>query len=364
MKTIPKVLITSVGSGVGYGVLDSFRKVRRPYQIIGANALTVAAGNFRCDTVYLLPGAHQPEGYRKSLLEILDKEHPQLVIPGHDMELPLLAEWREGIEQNFGTKILVSSPHVIRICNDKYESALFFGDPFVATANTPDQIGELVASRGFPLVVKPRKGYASQGVRVVFSQAELDATLSHSKTALIVQDFLPPAGWNKPKQNLAPDDIYDGSRLRQEQEYSVQVLMGRTGRVLGLFSSRNTLWHGIPFTVETYRDPILESAVLKMAQQLAQIGLVGPCNFQARKTPAGEFRFFEVNARFTGITPVRADMAFNECDASYRHFVEGENTLPLACPEGLWSQRYVTHDIFSTGDISVMKGAGRWPAST
>jgi len=364
MSTHPTVLITSVGSGVGYGVLYSLRQAKRPYRIIGANAVAVAAGNFRCDTVYHLPSAHQAEKYRAGLLAILGKERPHLLIPGHDMELPLLAAWREDIERDIGTQVLVSSPQVIQVCNDKYESARFFGERFVTTAITPEQICRLVADCGFPLMVKPRQGYASRGVQVVFNMAELDAALNRSNEALIVQEFLPPTGWNKAKQDLTRQDIYDDSRLRQEEEYSVQVLVGRTGQVLGLFSSRNSLWHGVPFTVETYRDPILEREVLAMTQQLTQIGLIGPCNFQARKTAAGEYRFFEVNARFTGITPVRADMSFNECDASYRHFVEADDSLPLACTEGFWAQRYITHDVFTRADIATLEGTGQWPAST
>ncbi len=364
MHILPEVLITSVGSGVGYGVLYSLRRADRPYRILGASAMAVAAGNFRCDAVYHLPGADRPEQYLEGLLAILDREHPHLVMPGHDMELPLLAARRDEIERGTGTKVLVSAPEVIRVCNDKYESARFFGDRFAATALAPEQIRQLVADCGFPLVVKPRYGYASRGVQVVFDVAELNAALRSGKDTLVVQEFLPPAGLSKPRQELTRMDVYEDRRLLQEEEYSVQVLVGRSGQVLGLFSSRNSLWHGIPFTIETYRDPSLEVQVIEMTQRLADMGLMGPCNFQARKTATGGYRFFEVNARFTGITPVRADMRFNECDACYRHFVEADDHLNLACPEGLWAQRYIAHDVFTREDVAALVGTGRWPAST
>jgi carbamoyl-phosphate synthase large subunit len=359
----PNILITSVGSGVGYGVLYSLRRADRPYRVIGGNSEPIAAGNFRCDVLYLMPPADKLGQYRQRLEEILARERPAMVIPGHDMELALLAEWRSDLEQEYGTCILTSTAETVRISNDKLECAHFFGNRFAATAADAGAIRTLIRERGFPLVVKPRQGFASRGVSVVFDANELAATMKSASEEMIVQEYLFPDVWPRGSSELLRETVYAGNRLRQEEEYSAQVVVGKSGQILGAFYSRNVLWHGVPFTVETVHDPDLEAAVTVMTGQLTKVGLRGPCNFQARRTAPGEYRFFEVNTRFTGITPVRADMHFNECDAVCRHFLNAEAAPPLACPAGVLAQRYISHDVFSVEAVDELRGSGRWHAS-
>ncbi len=360
MSLAPSVLVTSVGSGVGYGVLHAFRRAARRYRVIGANCEAVAAGNFRCDRLHLMPPTSDADAYLEALDRVLARERPELLVPGHDSELPLLAGHRHALEQRHGCRVVVASSEVIRVSNDKLESARFFGECFAATvaADDADGIERLIAERGFPLLVKPRFGYASRGVRLAFDRAGLEAALTAATGPAIVQEYLAPAGM------ATRAGAMDGDRLRQDNEYSAQVVVGSAGRPLGLFLSRNTLWHGLPFTVETLRQPALESVVLAMTARLAGLGLIGPCNFQARETRDGGYAFFEINARFTGITPVRADMDFNECDAVHRHFVDGEPAPPLRCEPGRWARRYLSHDLFDARDLAILEQTGTWPAST
>ncbi len=180
MSLAPSVLVTSVGSGVGYGVLHAFRRAARRYRVIGANCEAVAAGNFRCDRLHLMPPTSDADAYLEALDRVLARERPELLVPGHDSELPLLAGHRHALEQRHGCRVVVASSEVIRVSNDKLESARFFGECFAATvaADDADGIERLIAGRGFPLLVKPRFGYASRGVRLAFDRAGLEAALT------------------------------------------------------------------------------------------------------------------------------------------------------------------------------------------
>jgi hypothetical protein len=52
---VAKVLITSVGSGVGYGILRALQMHSASITIIGVNSVPFSAGVFQCDKTYLVP---------------------------------------------------------------------------------------------------------------------------------------------------------------------------------------------------------------------------------------------------------------------------------------------------------------------
>jgi carbamoyl-phosphate synthase large subunit len=62
-----------------------------------------------------------------------------------------------------------------------------------------------------------------------------------------------------------------------------------------------------------------EAAVAEIAGAL---GVDGPCNFQFRER-AGRPVVFEINARFSGTTPIRALFGFNEVEAVIEHALTG-----------------------------------------
>jgi len=120
--------------------------------------------------------------------------------------------------------------------------------------------------------------------------------------------------------------------LRQVNEVSLQYYIDRNGRVAdGTFGSVNKLKHGVPVEVDPIFDARIEGDGRRFAQALADAGLRGPINLQGRDTPDG-LVFFEANARFTGITMVRAEMGYREVDAAIRDLVLGQDEAAVeAC---------------------------------
>ena len=81
--------------------------------------------------------------------------------------------------------------------------------------------------------------------------------------------------------------------------------------------------------VEDY--PTVTNAVQRMAVALNSFG---PANFQLRLTVKGP-TVFEINARFSGTTPLRVALGFNEVEATLRRVVLGETIEPLTYRKGV-----------------------------
>jgi hypothetical protein len=97
-------------------------------------------------------------------------------------------------------------------------------------------------------------------------------------------------------------------------------------------TTRNTLEAGVPILVETV-DPLDVAVSLNRAStSLAALGAVGVWNLQGRRTPDGGFRFFELNARPTGITGLRAHLGFNELDLLFDAFILGRRSATMPAP--------------------------------
>ena len=318
------IAICSIGSGVGQSVVDSLRLSGLELRLFGYGNNPLAYGNADCDQHRVLPGVYDPD-YLAQLLAACQRDGIELLIPGLDDELLLLAQAQAQFEA-IGVRLPLCSRSVIQLCRDKQamsERLNAFGGHFVrgytpAQARALAQQGQLA----FPLIAKPRDGFASRGIRPVPSPAELDGL----DERMMLQELAPPAGGTLAAKGFWR--LLEQGRLLQNAELSAQLLFDAEGRELGRFLSHNNLREGVPVEIIPLDLPALWQAVDEFLPELSTMGLRGPLNLQGRWTDQG-VKFFEMNARFTGITGLRAMMGFNEVAA----LVAAE--LGLAQPEGL-----------------------------
>jgi len=96
--------------------------------------------------------------------------------------------------------------------------------------------------------------------------------------------------------------------------------------------------------VDTY--PELNHQVHRLAEAL---GAYGPANFQFRVDRSGSAKVFEINARFSGTTPLRMRAGFNEVEMVIRRIVRGE---PISQPEvsPMTIVRYLTETVIPRGE--------------
>lgn len=304
-----KVFVTGAGALLGQGIIKSLERAETRYEVVAADPNPLSPGLFWADRGYIVPFASDPM-FLARIEEILLSEKPDIVLVGTDVELPVFAEHRSRLEQEFGTKILVSSARVVRIADDKYETFRFLEEaglkpPRSALPEEKESLEALIQNVGFPLIVKPRVGARSAGVSLVRDYDALSAAIA-GREGLVVQEL---AG--------AESEEYTSSALVFDGSPHASIVMRRDLR------DGNT--HRA--YVEAY--PRLNAFVRKAATALQPFG---PVNFQFRTDRAGTPRIFEINARFSGATPLRALAGFNEVDLCIRHLVLGE---PVAQPDGI-----------------------------
>lgn len=295
------ILVTGAGALLGQGIIRSLRRSSKATRIIAVDPSQQSAGLYWADEAFLVPLARDPR-YLDRLREIIALTRPQAIFVGTDVELELLAENRAGIEADFDTHVLVSSPHVVRTADDKYATAKFFhqhgfAHPASALPEAGDEVDALVAQVGYPLIVKPRRGARSVGVVKVANWDELRLATA-GRRDLVVQECVGTS----------------------HDEYTASVLVFE-GRPLASIVMRRDLRDGNTYRAFTESFPELNAATRAWGAALRPHG---PANFQFRIDSDGRPKVFEINARFSGTTPLRQLVGFDEVEMCLRYLLHGE----------------------------------------
>ncbi|MCH7889032.1 MAG: hypothetical protein IIA00_07115, partial [Proteobacteria bacterium] len=182
---------------------------------------------------------------------------------------------------------------------------------------------------------------------------------------MVVQEYLAPTSWHKARAEITPDDVERDGMLRQDEELSAEVLLGRDGEAIEVMVMRTSLVHGVSMNVEVLDEPALEAAARECAELLGRHGLIGPCEITGRLLADGDWRIFEANGRFTGTCSTRAKFGFNEVEAAWRHFIEGEESPDcLTFDKDQVACRYLAETVVRKGDLERLRQRGKWRASS
>jgi len=168
------VLFTCIGRRVS--LLNSFRKAARQLKIdlslLGTDATELSSALQLCDKRFLVkPIAYS--GYIGQLLKIVKTNRVQLLVPTVDLDLKLLAKNKSKFTA-LGCCVLVSTPQVVDICQDKRKTYRFlrksgFDTPVTMSIRTALSKKKL----NWPCFLKPWDGYASRGNAVANNRKEL-----------------------------------------------------------------------------------------------------------------------------------------------------------------------------------------------
>lgn len=299
-----KVLVTSAGALLGQGIIRSLQHSTIPgLQIVACDPDPRSPGLYWGTQSRLLPYSKDPYFIDK-FADLLNEEKPDAVCVGTDPELSLLSVRQQELERDYKTKIIVSSPEVVRIADDKYLTYQFMRDSGFAPPDSRllGQEQELVSLYGFPLVVKPRIGARSVGFHLVKNQDELNQALATVPNA-VIQECIG-----------TKDDEYTAGSLYFDGECKATIIM------------RRELRDGNTFKAYVDKYPELNKQVRNMCNALKPFG---PANFQFRVVD-GVAKVFEINSRFSGTTPLRMHAGFNELDMVLKYLFLGE---PIVQPD-------------------------------
>ncbi len=260
--------------------MEAFRKAIASLglkgKLIAADLSAASPACHVADAAEIVPRAGCIE-YIPGLLDIVKKYNISLVLPMTDLDIRSLARQRAKFDA-VGCSVMIGSEESIKLCRDKAAFQDVLSSAGLATIRTMT-LEDFRADQFYPCFVKPLRGSASVGTGVINNDKELKAHVATFGELLVVQEYVPG------------------------QEFTVDVFRGRDGTVhcivprLRMVVRSGEVEKGI-----TIRDKRVMEDSAKLAGLLGDLWGVFCC--QCKIETGGRPRFFEVNPRFGGGSPL------------------------------------------------------------
>jgi carbamoyl-phosphate synthase large subunit len=185
-----KILVTACGCPGASTLLRMLRNNgERDVTLVGVDMDPKAVGRFIADTFYVVPPAAAEDTYVSRMLDIVEKEQPDVLFPESSFEVPVLAKHRAALEA-LGTKVVVSSPESIALANNKFEmyetlrQATDLPLPAYRWPKSLDEFVEAAHELGYPdeaVCFKPHVAKGSRGFRIMDASVSLRDLLMNYK---------------------------------------------------------------------------------------------------------------------------------------------------------------------------------------
>lgn len=318
---------------VGQNILDALADHRDRLRIIGVNSEAEAGGNFRCDRAYLAPPAAQATAYKDALAKVIHDESVDLVFPGRDADLVVLAQLRSE-RSDWAGRLLVGSLAAAQVLDDKvasFEFAQRKGLPFAPTVSTDARdarkaAAQMVEQFGFPLIAKPRHGNGSRGVFVLTHMNHLEHALQQPGIAL--QPMLDaPSGLEHDPNHGIP--LFWG--VPETRLCIVQGMINQHGVAgPGFGAMAHMVWGRVERMVPC-TDPDLLQVAARFMAEMAQLGWRGSLNLELKRDPRYGLQAIEMNGRCGGATSTRRLLGFDEVALTINQWL-GDAIIPLDGP--------------------------------
>jgi carbamoyl-phosphate synthase large subunit len=312
-----KILITSAGSGVAQNVMETLQNRRENLYIVGLDADTMTPV-YNCDKVYLTPYTELPPSeYYDFFRKIIIEESPDLVIPGRDVDVIILGQLQKEFPERAHT-FIAGPPELSQLMEDKWLSYCFARENSLPFADSieyqlkdhAEKVEKFIETHGFPLIVKPKKGFASKGVSLVLNAEQLNLK---NAGEMIIQEYLGDG------DKLY--EFYDRINRKglplfyslEEVKYSLQCFIDQDGTVKGRFITAHRMVNGVSAGVTRVKDPKLSAILDQYCDVFSKKGWFGPLNIQVQQSHKNnEFKAYELNARYTGATGARYLLGYDE----------------------------------------------------
>ncbi|OBJ50241.1 ATP-grasp domain-containing protein [Mycobacterium sp. 1423905.2] len=324
------ILVTGVGGGVGQSVLKAL--AHTSYGVVATDSEALAAGLHAAPKAYLGRYASD-DRFIDRLVEICLVEECGLIFVGHDVELLPLSESIAKFEAH-GVVPVISSPRIIRLCDDKLETSAFLRSLGLPTPETQRLCDVERFER--PVVLKPQRGGArSRSTYVAKSEKEFDVF----------------------RQLVDPDNCIVQEYIEGDEYTCGSVTLD--GTCHGVIVMRRILRDGDTYKAFVERNSDLEESVRRIVEALKPFGA---CNIQLR-VKDGQAYVFEINARCSGTTAARALAGFNEPKMIADYILSGR-TPTFSVNEvtvlRYWQELVVPNtDVRQLGETGYLRGHGK-----
>jgi carbamoyl-phosphate synthase large subunit len=286
--------ITGTGSLIGQAIIKCIKLsvLKSQINLIGFDYIPGSVGAYWCETNYLLPDIFKKdikeEIWLSSLIEKVKLHKLNVLFIGIDFELPVFAKHRDYIEKETNCHVIVSNEKVIEIADDKYLTASFLKENNLYYPKSYTLLN-YNSQLSFPMIIKPRIGFRSVGFNLIKTQEEFDRIMPTIKEP-VIQECI---------GNI-------------EDEYTCGILF-LDNELKGSIALRRTLKEGNTSTAMYHKDTpqIIYDYLKDVSYKLRPYGVL---NFQLRLDNEGLPKIFEINARHSGTTYMRALFGYNEIE--------------------------------------------------
>jgi len=302
-----RVAVSGVGGGVGQSILKGLTLTTLPVSVHPIDIQPLSAGLFRASGGTVLPAPEKP-GALEKWASWLKEQRIEALFPGSDHDLLSLAAVRDRWEEQGVCRVFVSDLDTVEKCRDKARTGqmlLAAGLPFPKSI-WDIEVNEAVRwakSMGYPVILKPRDGYASRHLYRIKDEEELRFFFPRVPNP-ILQEYLQ----------------HDG----REEEFTCAVFVDKTGTPVGTFMAKRDLSGGATYRAEVGVWPAIRELLLAVG---SAVHPRGPLNVQLRMTKQGPVPF-ELNVRCSGTSGIRAYFGYNEPEMLLRHYLLGEALVP------------------------------------
>lgn len=292
------ILVTGVGAIIGYGVIASLRKSKYECFIVGMDIFHDAAGQVWCDK-FVKAILAADDNYIPFLKEIIDEYKIDLVFFGTEQEIKKCYECQNELGDYY-KKLVINRNNLIELTEDKWDTTCFLKDNglnYIPSSITAS-FEEAKQKYGLPLLMKPRRSYASKGICKVYTAEDFNAWKEEFADQFMVQKLI---GDDEHEYTAATFGFGDGSCIKP-------IVMRRKLSKAG--ATDKAIVEPIP---DIDKEIFAISKVLKP---------YGPTNFQFR-LDNGRFLLLEINPRISSSTSIRTAFGYNEAEMCIEFFVEG-----------------------------------------
>lgn len=290
-----RILFTGVGRRIE--LIQAFRDaalvLNKELKIYGADLLDTAPALSYCDYTRHMVSMHKKEEYIDNLLSICENDHIDLIIPTIDTDLLVLSENKQAFEA-IGTKVMISTPDMVRICQDKDNTFQFFAD---CGLNAPVTVRDLDKYKsGYPAFIKPRNGSSSIGAFKADNAEELKV-YAGQLDEYVIQPFV------------------------SGEEYTIDIFCDWNGEPISIIPRKRLQVRG----GEVLKTEIcMDSNMIKEMQVLCKaFKPCGPITVQLIKDGNGTNWYIEINPRFGGGAPLSMKAGARSAEAVLK-MLDGE----------------------------------------
>lgn len=309
------ILVTGVGAIIGYGIISSLRKSKYHCHIVGMDIFYDAVGQVWCDE-FIIAILASDKNYIPFLKGIIDKYNIDLVFLGTEQEIKKCCECQAELDDYY-KKLVINQNNLIKLTEDKWDTTCFLknnGLKFIPSSTTVT-FDEAREEFGLPLLMKPRRSYASKGISKVSSEQEFITWKKKYAEQFMVQKLI---GDDEHEYTAATFGFGDGTCIKPIVMRRKLSKAGATDKAI----------------IELV--PEIEKEIYDISKVLQPYG---PTNFQFR-FEEGDYLLLEINPRISSSTSIRTAFGYNEAEMCIEYFIEGNKPSNKKIRTGM-AYRYI-----------------------